>query len=141
MPCWDMEKKGKCRRGEKGKCKWCDGASDEGYVPKEKPKKKKTEVKKTNTKQAMMMQMMQMIMGKTPKGAAEGGKKKAMKKQKESIYCEAMKENGTCPLGDDCPKCQKMKEKFGTNDPNDMTCWDFKMKGKCRKGDKCKYTH
>merc|ERR1719468_241655 len=75
----------------------------------------------------MMMQMM-------AKGKGKG-------KGKSSIICRDMKKDGACPRGSECKWCQKMIEKFGTNDPNDTACWTMRMKGECKAGDICKYTH
>merc|ERR1712228_953676 len=71
-----------------------------------------------------------------PKGSGKKGKGKG-----GSIICEDMKKYGECSRGEECKWCQKMWEKFGTNDPNDPTCWNMKMKGVCRAGDKCKWQH
>lgn len=39
--CWDVEKTGACPRVAKGQaCKWCEGAPDDGWVPKGKGKDK-----------------------------------------------------------------------------------------------------
>ena len=55
------------------------------------------------------------------KGGHEGGGKGW-----RSVVCEDMKKNGSCPRGEDCKWCKQMIEKFGTNDPNDQTCWNMK---------------
>ncbi|CAE8649544.1 unnamed protein product [Polarella glacialis] len=75
------------------------------------------------------------------KGSFDMGKGKGKGKGKGSIVCIDMKTKGFCPRGESCKYCQLMVQKFGTNDPNDQTCWTMKMTGSCPRGDQCKYQH
>eukprot|EP00747_Dinoflagellata_sp_TGD_P078855 gnl/TRDRNA2_/TRDRNA2_160259_c4_seq1.p1 gnl/TRDRNA2_/TRDRNA2_160259_c4~~gnl/TRDRNA2_/TRDRNA2_160259_c4_seq1.p1 ORF type:complete len:131 (-),score=39.66 gnl/TRDRNA2_/TRDRNA2_160259_c4_seq1:72-464(-) len=59
------------------------------------------------------------------------GKSKGKGKGKNSPFCEDMKRTGVCPRGETCQYCIAMIQRFGTNDWNDPTCWNVKMKGEC----------
>merc|ERR1712032_934471 len=110
----------------KSDCKWCQQGDCWSHGDKG----------KSGGKGGVLQSVMKML---SAKGGKSSGKGKG--KSRGGIICSDMKKSGSCPRGDDCKWCKKMIEKFGTNDPNDQTCWNMTMKGECKAGDKCKYTH
>merc|ERR1740117_1989085 len=111
-----------------GECKWCDKGECWTHGQIEKPERPKGKGKgRGKGKQGGVLGALMQLLG----GGKGWGKGKG---KRQSIVCNDMKKTGSCPRGDDCKWCKKMIEQFGTNDPNDETCWNMKMKGECKAG-------
>eukprot|EP00927_Polykrikos_kofoidii_P058614 TRINITY_DN5324_c0_g1_i1.p2 TRINITY_DN5324_c0_g1~~TRINITY_DN5324_c0_g1_i1.p2 ORF type:complete len:144 (-),score=30.89 TRINITY_DN5324_c0_g1_i1:60-491(-) len=119
MVCFDMENKGVCPREY---CRWCPDKEDPKGGGKGGDKGGFKKVKQTMWKK---------------EGKGEWGKKGGKgddgkgKNKNFSPFCESMKRTGSCPRGEDCRWCQKMIERYGTNDWNEASCWNVAMKGEC----------